>query len=284
MLCAPPATISTSAPGVRSRWGATVRQPSTTLSQTLAACSGSTPAGSGTSIASANGTRSRSLSAPPQSAADDGAEPVHRPLGHRGQLPVRPARQRAHSPQLIWNGTTTRSPGRDVDYVLAHLDDLGDRLVAERDRAGNGRLAADRRLIEVAEGDGDRPHERLTGPLIRGAGTSSHSTSRFSVRVSCCMAGSSRLVALKLVRLYLVRSTLASTLVLVNAQCPLLPDIAWSRPPRACSSATATTAPPGVGWWTRRAHPGARSTTTSPAARRNWASRRSSSAPRRSPA
>src|SRR5205814_7268485 len=30
------------------------------------------------------------------------------------QFAVRPARQASHSPQLIWNGTTTRSPGRTV--------------------------------------------------------------------------------------------------------------------------------------------------------------------------
>ena len=152
-------------PGVRSRWGATVRQPSTTLSQTLAACSGATPSGSGTSIASANGTRRRSLSAPPQSPPTTGPNPYIDRSGTERQLPVRPARQRAHSPQLIWNGTTTTITGRNRRYPLPHLDDLGDRLVAERDRTGDGGLAADRRLVEVAESDGDRAHERLTRAL-----------------------------------------------------------------------------------------------------------------------
>ncbi len=80
------------------------------MSATLAAAAGSTPAGSGTSIPSAKGTASLSAIAPPQ-------WPPARPNpyieigGTRRQFDVCPAAHIAHAPQLIWKGTTTRSPG-----------------------------------------------------------------------------------------------------------------------------------------------------------------------------
>src|SRR5439155_1045061 len=67
MLGAPPATTSTLAPGRASSGGTTVRHASGRSSLQLATASGSMSCGSGTSMASACGTRTVSLSAPPQS-------------------------------------------------------------------------------------------------------------------------------------------------------------------------------------------------------------------------
>ena len=111
MLRAPPPITSTGAPGRSSSAGATVRQPSTTLSLTLATLTGSRPSGTGTSMASANGTRSTSDSAPPQSPPTT-PKPYMEWGGTDSQLPVSPRRQAPQSPQEIWNGTDTTSPTR----------------------------------------------------------------------------------------------------------------------------------------------------------------------------
>src|SRR5262249_23207088 len=118
MLSPAPPTISTSAPGLPSRNGATVRHASTRLSLALAATVGSTPAGSGTSMWSAYGTRTRSLSAPPQF-PPSGPRPNIAGPGTLSQSDVRPALQRAQSPQEIWNGTETTSPARTPSTTSA---------------------------------------------------------------------------------------------------------------------------------------------------------------------
>src|SRR3954469_756629 len=104
-------TTSTGAPGCSASGGPTVRQPSTTLSETLAIDAGSTPSGMGNSIVRANGTRTRSARAPPQSPPTD-PRPYIAPGDTAPQLPVTPALQGSHSPHEIWKEATTRSPGR----------------------------------------------------------------------------------------------------------------------------------------------------------------------------
>ena len=83
------------------------------LSLAPANAAGAIPRGAATSMASANGTRTRSESAPPQSPPN-----APKPYMERGatlvQSPVCPRRQRAQAPQEIWKGTTTRSPGATV--------------------------------------------------------------------------------------------------------------------------------------------------------------------------
>jgi hypothetical protein len=66
MLLAAPPMISTGAPGVRCNAGTTARYASGMLSLALATDIGSTPSGSRTSIESAKGTRTRSLTMPPK--------------------------------------------------------------------------------------------------------------------------------------------------------------------------------------------------------------------------
>ena len=127
-----------------------MRQPSTTLSQTLAACSGATPSGSGTSIASANGHAEEVAERAAPVPADDRPEPVHRPLRHREAV----AGQTGATAWALSAADLERDDdeitGRNRRYPLPHLDYLRHRLVAERDRAGDRGLAADRRLVEVA--------------------------------------------------------------------------------------------------------------------------------------
>ena len=111
MLRPQPPTTRTSAPGDSARNGATARHASGRLSLALATAVGGIPSGSSTSIASANGTRTRSASAPPQS-PPVGFMPYAAPGPAVRHEPVRPRVHRSHRPQQIWKGTTTRSPGR----------------------------------------------------------------------------------------------------------------------------------------------------------------------------
>src|SRR3954463_9316788 len=80
------------------------------LSDALAAAAGDTPAGSGTSMWSAHGTRTRSARKPPQYASPN-PNPYVEPHGTEAQWPVRPARQGAQLPHDPSNGTIARSPG-----------------------------------------------------------------------------------------------------------------------------------------------------------------------------
>jgi hypothetical protein len=59
---------------------------------------------------SANGTRTTSDRKPPQF-PPAAPNPNMERNGTLSQLPVRPRRQRAQSPQEIWNGTLTSVPG-----------------------------------------------------------------------------------------------------------------------------------------------------------------------------
>ena len=161
MLTAPsPPTTSTSAPGRASSAGATVRQASGMLSPTAAIVIGSTPSGTGTSMKSGKGTRTRSLSAPPQS-PPIGPSPYIAIAGALRQVSVIPARQLAQAPQQIWKGTAKRCPASTPSTVLTDLGHLGDEFVAERKGPGEGRSALDDRRVEVAGGDGEGTDQDL---------------------------------------------------------------------------------------------------------------------------
>ena len=79
------------------------------LSDIEAMATGSTVSGTGISIASANGTSTRSaITAAIKPAM--GAMPYIAINGNDAQDPVTPRRHARQLPQLIWNGTITRSP------------------------------------------------------------------------------------------------------------------------------------------------------------------------------
>ena len=80
------------------------------LSDALATASEEMPSGTGTSMWSAHGTRTRSDRKPPQSPPTAPKPYIAVPRTER-QFPVRPRRQLAHSPHDTWNGTLTRVPG-----------------------------------------------------------------------------------------------------------------------------------------------------------------------------
>src|SRR6267142_400598 len=81
------------------------------LSLALAIAAGEAPSGGRRSIGSANGTRTRSVSAPPH-APPAGPIPYIEPRGLTSrQFPVRPRRHASHAPHEIWDGTTAASPG-----------------------------------------------------------------------------------------------------------------------------------------------------------------------------
>lgn len=81
---------------------------SSTLSETLPSATGSSFEETGTSIASAWGTRTRSASMPPCSVPESGCMPKSESTGYASQFAVWPAAQERHVPQLTWNATATR--------------------------------------------------------------------------------------------------------------------------------------------------------------------------------
>src|SRR5690348_12857534 len=95
------------------RYGTTVRHASGMLSR-LATVAGETPAGTGTSIASAYGTRTTSDTAPPHRSPPIAPSPYADPRYTLVQSDVSPRAQRSQAPQEIWNGTPTTSPIRTV--------------------------------------------------------------------------------------------------------------------------------------------------------------------------
>jgi len=112
---------STRAPGRSRRCGLTSRQASDQLSLAEAIATGSSPAGSGTSIASAHGTRTGSENKPPQ-LPPIGAPYIAR-YGTAVQCADSPARQRSHCPQQMVHGTTTRpsevrAPAGTVSWIM----------------------------------------------------------------------------------------------------------------------------------------------------------------------
>ena len=76
------------------------------------------------------------------------------------QFDERPARQAAHSPQEIWNGTLTSWPGTERPTASPSSTTLRDALVAERERWRERRLAGDDQRVEIAGRDRHRSHQR----------------------------------------------------------------------------------------------------------------------------
>ena len=109
-----------------------------------------------TSIASAYGTRTQSLSAPPHSRRAIGAMPNAAPAPAVAQLAVRPRRQelaRAAAHLERHDHAVARPNARDR---VADLEHVGDELVAERERTGQRRAPRDDRGVEIARRDRDR--------------------------------------------------------------------------------------------------------------------------------
>ena len=109
------------------------------------------------------------------------------------QLPVRPRRQFAHSPQEIWNGTLTSGPGANESTRVAELEHLRDAFVTERERWCEGELPDDDQRVEVACCDRQRADEcrarRSRAPV---PGSLATRASPGAMYVSCCMGDSSR--------------------------------------------------------------------------------------------
>src|SRR4051812_20649575 len=113
MLWAPPPTISTEPPGRWRNGVTTLRHASARLSPADATRSGGTSAGTATSMWSANGTRSSSVTMPPH-------EPLAAPKPYAASVPlvvvehldVKPRRHASHVPQDTAHGTTTVCPTR----------------------------------------------------------------------------------------------------------------------------------------------------------------------------
>jgi hypothetical protein len=157
------------------------------LSERLAIAVGSMPPGTGTSIASANGTRTASLMKPPQFL------PIGSPYidmrSTRSQLPVWPRRQVVHSPQDTWNGTLTRSPGR----ALSTASPTSSTSATPSCPNGNGPSAGARPRTKILS----RSHVATASgrtiaspsPSSRGSAASSHSSRPGSMKFSCRMGG-----------------------------------------------------------------------------------------------
>ena len=176
--------MRTSAPGIDARCGATVRQASGMLSLALAIAAGASCGGAATSIASAKGTRIRSESIPPQS-PPSAPKPYIERSGTDRQLPVSPARQRAHSPQEIWNGTTTTSPGAKAltsDPTAATSPTHSwPSLIGPGIGASPSTIGPSRSHVATARG----LTRASAGPCRSGSGTSAHSRRCGSIIISC---------------------------------------------------------------------------------------------------
>src|SRR5205814_3580185 len=164
MLRAQPPTTRTSAPGVSARNGATARQASGRLSLALATAVGAIPSGSATSIASANGTRTRSASAPPQS-PPIGFMPYAAPGPAVRHEPVSPRVHRSHRPQEIWNGTTTRSPRPKRPTASPVSTTSATNSCPSGNGPPSGTRPVDDRVIQVARRHDERADERIVGRL-----------------------------------------------------------------------------------------------------------------------
>src|SRR4051812_23072852 len=157
------------------------------LSDALAAASTDTPDGSGTSMWSAYGTRTRSARKPPQYASPK-PKPYVDPHGTVAQLPVRPAVQGPQAPHETWNGTITRSPGAKAVTVsptsttsatpscpIAYGAGNGARPATIRSSRSHvataiGRTRAASSLSSAGEGPPSR-HSSASGPVNVSAGT-----------------------------------------------------------------------------------------------------------------
>ena len=104
-----PPTTRTFAPGFSRKGGSTVRKASGRLSLALASASRATSSERAPASRTANGTRTRSESAPPQF-RPAAPKPYIESRGTDSQLAVSPARQRRQPAHAIWNGTMTRHP------------------------------------------------------------------------------------------------------------------------------------------------------------------------------
>src|SRR3954462_6122904 len=148
------------------------------LSDKEAMETGWTASGIDTSIASAYGTSSWSAIKPPPSRPASGAMPYIAINGNEAHDPVAPRRQAAHIPQLIWNGTITRSPtltsrtasptamtSATPSWPTAWPRGVPRRppaLVAPGLARRHRQPSLGNRHIEVATGHGRRPHDRLS--------------------------------------------------------------------------------------------------------------------------
>src|SRR5258708_23266067 len=113
--------------------------------------------------------------------------PYDDPLLTDIQLPVRPRRQRSHSPQEIWNGTTTMSPGR----IVATLGLASTTVAMNSCPTANGAVTGTRPLKMRAS------RSQLATVIGRtmaswslssvGAATSRHSSCPGATKVSCWM-------------------------------------------------------------------------------------------------
>ena len=135
---------STDAPGRSASGRATQRQASARLSPAAATRSAGTPAGTGTSMWSANGTRTASATTPPQDpAAGPKPNAASSPPVVVEHLEVRPLRHCAQVPHDTAHGTTTVCPTATPRTSVADGHDLRDALVPDRERALERHRAAD---------------------------------------------------------------------------------------------------------------------------------------------
>src|ERR1700716_3671028 len=120
------------------------------LSDNDAMATGSTVSPTGTSIASAYGTRTRSAIKPPPSSPASGPMPYIAINGNDAHEPVTPRRQAGQLPQLIWNGTITRSPPFTSADGVAGRHGLGNAFVPDRMPGWHRQLSLGDGNVEVA--------------------------------------------------------------------------------------------------------------------------------------
>src|SRR5215510_2373916 len=168
------------------RYGTTVRHASGMLSR-LATIVGETPAGTGTSMASAYGTRTTSEIAPPHPSPPIAPSPYADPRWTLVQSDVSPRAQRAHLPQETWNGTPTTSPTltERTSSPTAITRPTNSCPSAYGRESGNSPMLIKVSRSQVATAIGST--SASSAPVRVGTGTSVHSALPGAVSTSCAI-------------------------------------------------------------------------------------------------
>src|SRR5450759_1630050 len=130
-----------------------------------------------------------SESAPPHSPRPSGPRPYAEPRFTSRQLPVSPAMQRSHAPHDTWNGTITVSPGRTLATAspTSMTSAMNSWPSAKGPGTGNRPLMIRRSRSQLATTTGRT--SASPAPWRTGSGTSRHSTTRGSTKVSWRIGG-----------------------------------------------------------------------------------------------
>src|SRR5712671_5171612 len=185
------------------------------LSDNDAMATGSPVSPTGTSIASAYGTRTRSAMKPPPSSPARGAMPYIAINGNDAHEPVTPRRHAGQLPQLIWNGTITRSPTFTSRTASPTATTSATPSCPTACPGGIGNCPSATATSRSQHATATGRTMACSGAVISGSGASRQAYSPAASNISCCMTDLS--VVTFLVLLNDLSSKVKTCLVLIEA-------------------------------------------------------------------